>query len=88
MHPQGIAAVEALARLQGNWGKRDSYSEIVDRWVEKVKLTPDRSVIIKAHQVLKRVLSEPSELLELWQESEEFETWHASVQDLVARVRA
>ena len=85
---QAIAAVEALARLQGNWGKRDSYSEIVDRWVEKVKLTPDRSVIIKAHQVLKRVLAEPSELLELWQESDKGETWHASVHDLMARVRA
>jgi hypothetical protein len=61
---------------------------MVDSWVEKVKLTPDRSVIIKAHQVLQRVLADPSELLELWQESDEFETWHASVHDLMARVRA
>ena len=85
---QAIAAAEALARLQGNWGKRDSYSEAVDRWVEKVKLTPARSVIIKAHQVLERVLAEPSELLELWQESGEFEIWQASVQDLRERVKA
>jgi len=83
---QAIAAIEAIARLQGNWGKRDAYSETVDRWVENVKLTPDGSVVIKAHKVIERVLAEPSELLELWQESGEVETWLAAVHDLRARV--
>ena len=88
MHPKRSLPSRLSPASKANRGKRDSNSEMVDRWVEKVKPTPDRSVIIKAHQVLKRVLSEPSELLELWQESEEFETWHASVRDLVARVTA
>jgi hypothetical protein len=37
--------------------------------------------------VLDRILEEPSELLDLWQESEEFETWRAAVQDLKARAK-
>jgi hypothetical protein len=84
---QAIAAVEAIARLQGNWGRRDSYSETVDSWVEKVKLTPSKAAAAKAHQVLDRILSEPSELLELWQESDELDAWRAAVKDLRARVK-
>ncbi|MEM1069324.1 MAG: DUF4259 domain-containing protein, partial [Planctomycetota bacterium] len=29
-----LAACEVIARLQGKWGLRDSYSEELDQWVE------------------------------------------------------
>jgi hypothetical protein len=38
--------------------------------------------------VVDRVLSEPSELLEVWSESEEFDAWKASVANLRARLGA
>src|ERR1700730_6660009 len=84
---QAIVAVESIARLQGNWGNRDSYSATLDKWVGRVRLTPSKSLAIKAHKVLDRILSEPSGLLELWRETEEFETWYAAVRDLMARVK-
>jgi hypothetical protein len=84
---QAIAAVEAIARLQGNWGRRDAYSETVDSWVQNVKLAPSASVAVKSHKVLDRILSEPSELLELWQETDELDAWCSAVKDLRARVK-
>ena len=30
-----LAACEVIARLKGNWGKRDAYSEDLDEWVKK-----------------------------------------------------
>lgn len=85
---RAIAAAEVVARLQGNFGIRDSYSESADNWVDKVKLTPPATLAHKARQALDRILSEPSELLELWQESEEGEDWMAVVLNLKERIRA
>ena len=83
-----IAAAEAVARLQGNWGKRDAYSEPVDSWVAAVKLVPPANLVAKAHQSLQRILTEPSELLELWSESEDKGLWVAAVHELKSRIRA
>jgi hypothetical protein len=85
---RAIAAVEAIARLQGNWGERSPYSEAVDKWVEKTKLTPSKVLVLKAHRAIERILSKQSELLELWQESEEFENWRTAVRALRSRVNA
>lgn len=84
---EAIAAAEVVARLQGNWGDRNAYSERADRWIEQAGITPNRTIAIKAHQAIDRILSEPSELLELWQESDEFELWRKTLLGLKARVQ-
>ena len=83
---EALAAIEVIARLQGNWGERNPYTEPVDEWVEKTKLQPSAALAKKAHQVIERILAENSELKELWQESDEFETWLAFVAELKSRV--
>lgn len=85
---QAIAAVEVIARLQGNWGLRDTYSADVDAWVERTKIVPAKELALKARGVLKRITTEPSELLELWQESDEVEIWLDAVRDLERRIIA
>ncbi len=40
---QAVAAAETVARLQGNFGTRDSYSQSVDEWVAKMKVAPPTS---------------------------------------------
>ena len=82
---EAIAAVEVIARLKGNFGLRDSYSENTDNWVEAHPQQPPADLVAQASQALDRILSPPSELLELWQESEEFEAWRTSVLDLKNR---
>jgi len=83
---EALVAIEVIARLQGNWGERGSYSENVDEWVEKHELQPSPSLAQKAHRAIERILAESSELNELWQESEEYEAWVASVTELKGRV--
>jgi hypothetical protein len=85
---EALAAAEVVARLQGNWGPRNSYTETVDTWVEKKGLKVSEDVVTKAKAVINRVVTEPSELLELWQESPEFEAWKTLVEQLGKRVAA
>jgi hypothetical protein len=83
-----VAAIDVLARLVGSFGERTSYTEAVDSWVEDLELTPDSELIDKALQVIDRVLAENSELRELWEDSDDFEAWKASMQALRERVAA
>jgi len=85
---EALAAAEAVARLKGNWGIRDSYTETMDRWVETTRLTPPQALVEKALRAIERSLSGPSELLELWGETEEFTAWEESVKDLIKRLSA
>ncbi|WNL48065.1 DUF4259 domain-containing protein [Dyella sp. BiH032] len=85
---QAIVAAEVIARLQGNWGLRDAYSQDVDAWVERTKIVPANELALKAKRALKRITTEPSELLELWQEGDEGEKWLDAVRDLGRRVIA
>jgi len=84
----GIAAAEVIAQLQGNRSAAESAScEPVDEWVARVKLTPPQPLARKAHQVLDRVLQEPSEALDLWQEGKEGNRWVEAVRNLKTRIR-
>lgn len=85
---EALAAIEVIARLQGNWGERSPYSEPVDNWVEANKLVPSGELLAKALQVLDLIVGENSELNELWQESDEYADWVAAVAELRSRVRA
>jgi hypothetical protein len=85
---EALAAAETAARLKGNWGIRDSYTEKMDEWVETTRLTPPQALIEKALKAIERTLSGPSELLELWGEVEGFIAWEESVKDLSRRLKA
>jgi hypothetical protein len=85
---EALAAAETIARLKGNWGNRDSSTETIDKWVEATRLIPPQALIEKALKATERVLSGPSELLELWGEGEEFTAWEESVKDLRRRLKA
>ena len=84
---EAIAAIDVLARLQGNWGERSAYTETVDAWVERERLPVPAALAKQAVQALDRIVGEQSELRELWAESEEFDAWMASVAELRSRVR-
>ena len=82
---EALAASEVLARLKGNWGKRNSYTETVDKWVEAHAQSPPQNLVEVALSVIDRIRKEPSELLELWEEGDGTE-WHAAVDNLRDRV--
>jgi len=83
---EAIAAAEVIARLQGRSGTRDAYTESVDEWVAAHPLTVPPELARKARSALDRILAEPSELHDLWAESEHFAQWKAAVTELRNRI--
>jgi len=84
---EAIAAGDTLARLLGRFDVKNSYTELVDDWVAKHKLIPSGKLIQSAQMAIERILTPPSELLELWQESDEFATWQKHLEDLKKRLK-
>ena len=82
---EAIAAVEVIARMKGNFAMRDPYTEPTDNWVKAHPQQPPEELVILGADALDRIQRPPSELLELWQESPEFEAWKTSVLDLKNR---
>ncbi|SEN10780.1 protein of unknown function [Duganella sp. CF517] len=86
---EALVAVEVIARLQGKGGAASEDSAVVDQWVAARKPKARRRADLedKALQAIARILSDQSELRELWAESEHYEAWRASVEELRARVQ-
>ena len=81
-----VAAAEVVARLKGNWGIENSYSETTDKWVRSHRLTPPPVLVAKTIAALDRIVVAPSDLLELWQEGEDDGGWVEAVAELKHRV--
>ncbi|OYO30806.1 DUF4259 domain-containing protein [Janthinobacterium sp. PC23-8] len=83
---EALAALEVMARLQGRPGEPDPATAEVDAWVAacKKRLTPP--LLDKARLAFGRIMSDASELRQLWRESEHGEEWLAQVAALRLRV--
>ncbi|KQV80951.1 hypothetical protein ASD15_13770 [Massilia sp. Root351] len=88
---EGLAAIEVLARLYGKPGENGENTQDVDAWVEEVskKTTKRRTDLIeKSQRAIEHILSDRSELRELWEDSEHYAEWRASVDELKKRISA
>lgn len=83
-----LAACEVVARMKGNWGRRDAASERVDRWVEAHPQKVPSRLVKRAVKAIDRILDDDSELRELWYEGAAGDAWKESVADLRRRVLA
>lgn len=79
---QAVAAADVLARLVTQRTENLEKLQIVDAWVAKIQVKPRKELIRKAQQALHRIMSEESELFELWQESGSYDDWAASMNSL------
>lgn len=83
---EAVGAVEVIAKLLGRGTQSDAYTEKVDVWIKSMNQQPSPALLQKARQVLERILADNSELLELWQESDDFKEWQASMSKLLEAV--
>jgi hypothetical protein len=83
-----LAACEVVARLRGNPGYKNAYTEKVDEWVAGHKLNPSASLLKRASAAIDRILGESSELRELWGEDDIGAKWRAAVEDLRRRMES
>ena len=82
---EALGACEVIARLLGNPGYTNAYTEKVDLWVaDRRKLKPSPELLQKAVAAIDRILGEDSELCELWEGND---AWHEAMQDLRARLQ-
>jgi hypothetical protein len=82
---EALAACEVVARLLGNWGLRDAYSEELDRWIEENPQPVPPQMVAQAVEAIARIAGDDSELAELWDEEGRNDTWHSTVDDLARR---
>lgn len=83
---EAIAAIDTIARLKGRFYAKNPYTKSVDAWVAAHPLVPPPALIAKAQKALGRILSEPSEAMELWKDSEDFESWKTHIEELKKRL--
>jgi spore cortex formation protein SpoVR/YcgB (stage V sporulation) len=81
-----LAAADIIARLRGSPGEQTAYTAEIDSWIANSKVTISDELVEKAKRSVARILVEPSELLELWGESREFDDWKRRVEEVIRRL--
>ncbi len=81
-----LAAIEVLARLGGKPGEHNAYTEVADKWIAETQIKPSIELIDAAQAAITRILADKSELHELWRDSDEYDDWVSSVNNLLARI--
>lgn len=85
---EAIAACEVIARLKGFGSPPTAYSEAADKWVAAHPNKPSLEILAKANSALDLITSDNSELRELWEDSESYSEWEASIADLRKRMNS
>jgi Domain of unknown function (DUF4259) len=83
---EALTAADIVARLRGRPGEQTAYTAEIDRWVAGLKLVPSDQLLEKARRSVERIMTAPSELLELWQESRDFASWKRTIDGLMNRL--
>lgn len=83
---KALAACEVIARLRGRGGERTPHTEAVDRWVDDHPMVPPDDLVEHAVEAIDRILGGASELVELWDESDDRDAWREVVAELRARL--
>ena len=81
---EAVAAVAIVARLKD--GVPLLKETALEAWIVQERPSVSPGLIAKACDALRRVMTAPSELLELWQEGEEFPDFKAGIDDLLRRL--
>jgi len=81
---EAVAAAAIVARLKD--GVALPGEDEIEAWIAQERPTASTALIAKARNALRRVITAPSELLELWQDAEEFPYFQAGIDDLLRRL--
>jgi len=77
-----LAAAAVVALLQAGEDAPECVNETVNEWVAGHPQDVPWKLAKKTVAALDRILTEPSELLELWSETEDFDAWQTSIVEL------
>lgn len=77
-----IVAAEVAAAALGRATRAAQQEAGLADWLARIRPTIDDDLRQQAVNALRRILAEHSELRELWEDTEEFRDWQATVTDL------
>lgn len=83
---EALAAADVVAWVHGHPSPGEEATEELTDWIEEQELDDDEQHLRRAREVTERVLADPSELRQLWEESGDFEAWEKAVSDLLNRL--
>jgi hypothetical protein len=81
---RAVAAAEVVAAASGRPGA--NLPDDLTEWLASHQVPQSAELLRNASAALTRVMAE-SELRDLWVDSEEFNAWEASLQDVLSRLR-
>lgn len=84
---EALAAGEIIARLLGRPGDVTPRTAKIDGWIADRKLVPGAALIDKAQRAVLRVITDPSELMQLYIDSDDYDGWESAVEDLAHRIK-
>ena len=79
---QAIVAAEVVAAALGRPTAAGQQEDALSAWVKRVRPDVDATLAAEARDALTRILASNSELRELWEDSDDFAEWRASVAEL------
>jgi hypothetical protein len=79
---EAVAAAAIVARLKDGTPLADT----VESWIAQEQPIISGELVAKARNALQRVMTAPSELLELWQDADEFPDFQAGIDTLLKRL--
>jgi hypothetical protein len=82
-----LAGAEIIARLWGSPAEGTS-TVAIDAWIKNAQVAVSGELIKKAKRAIARILLEPSEIIELWKDSDHFDDWRQGVERLSARLES
>ncbi|CAN4279860.1 DUF4259 domain-containing protein [Pseudoxanthomonas sp. LjRoot125] len=83
-----IVAAEIVAAAQGRPTPAAQREDGLAEWLASIRPTIDVALATQARDALARILAEHSELRELWEDTDDFHEWQASVIELGQHLRA
>jgi hypothetical protein len=83
---QALVAAEIVAALAGR--PAAEYPDELAEWLDELEAVPDDALVDTARRTVQRVLTPPSELLELWEEAgeDDYAEWRVGVEAIAARL--
>ncbi|GGD47396.1 DUF4259 domain-containing protein [Pseudoxanthomonas indica] len=85
---QAIVAAEVIAAALGRPTAAALRQDHLTKWVARIRPGIEPALAQRAHNALARILAPNSELLELWEETDELAEWQASVKELMQQLQA
>jgi hypothetical protein len=85
---QVIAAAEVLAAALGRATRAAQGDAALMRWLARLRPSVETGLVARTAAALSRILASNSELRELWEDSDDFAEWRASVEELKSQLEA